>query len=166
MSSQIQEWNEAFNSRLKKQRFEQFGILLCDLEKCEARQKELLRKILFENCNSAQFWGEYIDYVVASFPDKKLQVQRLINRAIEAIDAGSIDVRDNKQYVAIHLHSANFKSDSNESLKYFQNIIWKREIGRRIAKVFLQWAEIAHKEKGKSVAIDILQKVNCLTLYT
>lgn len=41
-------------------------------------------------------------------------------------------------------------------MRYFQNIIWKKEIGRRFACLYLIWAEYEARMTGAVKAIEIL----------
>lgn len=100
-------WKQAFDAKIKSKPFEQFGLLLCDLETCVPAQRELLRKILFDDCSSAHFWSDYINFTIEFFPERKLQLQRLVNKAIEVLNEA--DNKDNRQYTNLHLQSMKLK---------------------------------------------------------
>jgi len=157
------EWIVAFNNKLKVRAFEQFSLLLFDKDsnnKDNNEQRQLLRKILFENHQSVLYWYDYINHVINKYPGRKLQLQRLINKAIDCVtvDSNAIDNRTNRHFVNLFLLSAQYKNDDHESIKYFEDVIWKKEIGRRFANVYISWSDIAIKIKGPSEAIAIIQK--------
>ena len=82
-------WINKFNNNLKTKTYENFSILLFDIVKYDNKQKELLYKILFINYQSIEYWSNYIDYIISIFPDRKLQIQRLINKSMEIIQLPS-----------------------------------------------------------------------------
>lgn len=82
-------WMNKFNTNLKTKTYENFSILLFDIMKYDNKQKDLLYKILFINYQSIEFWSNYIDYIISIFPDRKLQIQRLINKSMEIIQLSS-----------------------------------------------------------------------------
>lgn len=82
-------WINKFNTNLKTKTYENFSILLFDIMKYDNKQKDLLYKILFINYQSIEFWSNYIDYIISIFPDRKLQIQRLINKSMEIIQLSS-----------------------------------------------------------------------------
>jgi len=84
-TQQFDVWIIAFNKNIKTKTYENFNILLCDLLKCDIKQKDLLYHILFINYKSIEYWCNYIDYIIKIFPDRKLQIQRLINKSLEII---------------------------------------------------------------------------------
>lgn len=51
-------------------------------------------------------------------------------------------------------------STSEEMLRYFQNTIWKRDIGKNYADLYLAWAEVEKSASGTDAALHILQKVS------
>lgn len=85
--NQTEECIEAFNKHLKTKTFEHFSILLYDNNKSSIEQKQLLYKILFEDHKSIINWSKYIDCTIQTFPDRKLQLQRLINKSLEFLNA-------------------------------------------------------------------------------
>ena len=89
-------YHNAFNSKIKTKPFEQFSVLMFDLETSNNEQKNLLDQILFGDQNSAQSWLDYVTYVMSIFPDQKMQVQRLVNKAISCVD-------ENKYHTSKHL---------------------------------------------------------------
>ena len=162
-SSNDCEWIIAFNNKLKVRSFEQFSLLLFDKDsnnKDNIVQRQLLRKILFENHQSVSYWYDYINHVINKYPERKLQLQRLINKALDCVtvDINAIDNRTNKHFVNLFLLSAQYKNDDHESIKYFEDVIWKKEIGRRFANVYITWSDIAMKINEPSEAIAIIQR--------
>lgn len=155
-SFNLNTWVTAFNSHLKLRAFEQFSLLLCDVQKCSTLQRDLLHKLLFDDHRSPELWFAYIDFVVKTNPDRRLQLQRLVNKSLELLDEK--DCKDNKSFLSIHIISAQLKGDAKDSIKYFQNTIWKKEIGRRFATLYLTWAKYETDLNGKASALDILQK--------
>lgn len=51
-------------------------------------------------------------------------------------------------------------STSEEMLRYFQNTLWKREIGKLHAALYLAWADLEKATNGVENAVNILQKVS------
>ena len=88
-------WINKFNNNLKTKTYENFSILLFDIVKYDNKQKELLYKILFINYQSIEYWSNYIDYIISIFPDRKLQIQRLINKSMEIIQLSSTSSHNN-----------------------------------------------------------------------
>lgn len=82
-------WIIKFNENIKTKTYENFNILLFDIIKYDDKQKELLYNILFIDNQSIEYWSNYIDYIVSIFPDRKLQIQRLINKSMEIIQLSS-----------------------------------------------------------------------------
>jgi len=82
-------WFTKFNNNIKTKTYENFNILLFDIIKYDNKQKDLLYKILFINYQSIEYWSNYIDYIISVFPDRKLQIQRLINKSMEIIQLPS-----------------------------------------------------------------------------
>lgn len=154
------EWVQAFNNKLKVRSFEQFSMLLFDIDdKDNNEQRKLLKNILFENHHSALYWYEYIKHIISKFPGRKLQLQRLINKALDCLtDNDDKEYHTNRHVVSLYLLSAQYKSSDKESLKYFEDIIWKKEIGRRFSNVFILWCDISMKVNGISDAVAIIQK--------
>lgn len=103
----LKNWIDAFNSKLKTKAFEQFSILICDFKKCQQKQKDLLYKILFIDHKAANYWSDYIEFVVNSFSDRRLQLQRLINKSFELLSES--ENINNINYVKIHLIAAQLK---------------------------------------------------------
>ena len=105
------DWISAFNSRLRTKPFEQFNLLLCENpDLAETRQRDLLKRLLLEEDHhtSAQHWWRYLEYCTIKFPDRKLQLQRLVNKALEFIDEK--ENQNNLQYVILHMASAQLKT--------------------------------------------------------
>eukprot|EP01038_Epipyxis_sp_PR26KG_P006260 gene6260-8621_t len=158
---QSTEWIEAFNQKIKTRTFEQFNLLICDLDRSEGKQRELLSKILFDTNGNLQqgyknpgYWCDYIEFTFKTFPDRKLQLQRLINKSLELLNEK--ECKDNRQYATIHLMSAQLKSENKEIIRYFQNTMFKRNIGTKFAAIFITWAEYEYLNGGALSAIDVL----------
>lgn len=71
-------WKKTFDERIRANKHEQFSVLVCELEKCDAAQKHLLEKLLFVDHRSTKYWDEYVAYVWNHFPAQKLKLQRLV----------------------------------------------------------------------------------------
>lgn len=171
-SEDISQWTNQFNLKIKTRQLEQFGLLLCDLESCNNDQKQMLKKILFGSSSShqcASTWCDYITLVIELFPTRKLQLQRLINKALELVvdsssESNSSDVKSSRHYMQLHLIYSQLKSD-DDALKYFHDCIVKKEIGFRFASMFLAWSELELRcgssdvdaETRKSRALHALQ---------
>ena len=104
-----EEWVKSFSKHLKIKAFEQFSLLLCDINSpnCDPEQKELLHDILFKDSRSVDTWQQYINVCVHLFPDKKLQLQRLVSKALETIDEKRN--KDDDKFIQIHLQAASMK---------------------------------------------------------
>lgn len=100
-------WIAAFDLHLRKKSFEQFKLLLCDFATSSEEQRQLLGKILFEDHNNASYWADYIHYAYQQFGDRKLHIQRLLNKALEILDEGSN--KNNHAFLLIHLQSIKLK---------------------------------------------------------
>lgn len=98
---------EAFNTKVKTKSFEQFHLMMIDWKSGSARQKQALYQILFVDNKSVDFWKEYVEMVVGLFPERKLQLQRLISKALELLDEKQM--KENPKYLAIHIALANCK---------------------------------------------------------
>jgi len=110
------EWIAAFNLKLKQKSFEQFSILLFDLNQCGVEQKQLLYPILFQDHKSVYSWEQYILYCIGHFPEKKLQVQRLISKGLEVLDAEAL--KDDPTFLKIQLIQINLRRLYNLLLIY------------------------------------------------
>jgi hypothetical protein len=163
----VDDWINAFNEKLKMRSFEQFSLLLCDLSNCEIEQKNILYKILFEEINendnqSAENWCNYVSYVMKKFPNSRLQLQRLVVKSLEALTkvvASNLIIRQSRSYLTLHLCFAQLKSNNEESLKYYKEVIWKKGIGRKFSNFYTTWADINYQVNGSNdKAIEILQK--------
>ena len=147
----------AFNAKIKLKSFEQFSLLLCDLEKCDKTQKSLLYNILLKDHTSPTYWFDYVNFATTTFTGRKMQLQRLVNKAIECIDEEKH--RMNKSNLLLHLSSASLKNNDNDTLKYFENVIWKKRIGTRFTILYLSWAQVARKlNESLSESIQILRR--------
>jgi hypothetical protein len=109
-------WFTKFNNNIKTKTYENFNILLFDIIKYDNKQKDLLYKILFINYQSIEYWSNYIDHIISVFPDRKLQIQRLINKSMEIIQLPSTSSLSNN-------HN-DISGDDNDSLN--DNIYYNR----------------------------------------
>ena len=103
-------WQAGFAGRLKTKPHEQFQLLLCDVTTCGAEQRALLDKILLEADGhlSAASWNRYIEHTKSLFGgDRKSQLQRLVNKALELIPEE--DNKDSEDYLSLLLCSAYLK---------------------------------------------------------
>ena len=69
---------ELFNKYVKKRPSESFTMMLCDLDICDSKQKDLLKKVL-EDSTSCQHWWNYISFLksIQSFSSKSLSYKKL-----------------------------------------------------------------------------------------
>jgi hypothetical protein len=104
----MDDWVNAFNINIKTKSFEKFNVMMFDPTTASKTQKAALAKILFDDHKSVQFWGDYIDCVCSVFPDRKLQLQRLVSKALEILD--SKEMLDNRTYTTINLQAAALKT--------------------------------------------------------
>lgn len=148
----IDDWKAAFASKIRVRSSESFSHLLCDVEDVDEPRgkKEALYKILFVDHKNSSFWYDYCTMAMHQFPSRKCQLQRLINKALETIGNGAEDtkLRQDKHYALLHGSLAALKSDE-ESLRYFEDIIWKKEIGLDMASIFIDWANVELRSKKK-----------------
>jgi hypothetical protein len=77
---------EAFNQKLKTKPFEHFSLMLFDLNELDPTKTILIEKILFLDHKSPHYWLDYVNHLKGKLPGKRMQLQRLINKAIESID--------------------------------------------------------------------------------
>jgi hypothetical protein len=96
----------AFKEKLQAKSSELFSLLLCDISQ-DSPQRWLLDRILFENEKLPIYWYSYITCTVKAFPEKKLQLQRLVNKALEVISEN--EFRNDESYLQLHLISASMK---------------------------------------------------------
>ena len=112
------EWNAMFTKKIQKRKFENFSLLLCDvdedlLDSCGVQdedsqeQRQLLHRVLFEDHLSVDYWSDYCCHTIAKFPSRRLQLQRLINKALEFIDEQTNT--DGTKYLNLHMHLAKLK---------------------------------------------------------
>jgi hypothetical protein len=97
----------AFKEKIQAKPFEQISLLLFDVNNCEQVQKDLLERILFVDAADPTYWSDYVNHAITAFPEKKLQLQRLVNKAIEKIDETLH--RDHEGLLSLHLASASLK---------------------------------------------------------
>lgn len=108
MMSSNDEFISMFEEKLKMKSVEKFAILLCDLDKSPPQQKDMLSKILFHDHKNSKYWSDYIKYCIQSFPNRKLQLQRLVAKSLELLDEALY--KDNEDFVNIHIQSALLKA--------------------------------------------------------
>ena len=98
-----------FAQRLKTKSHEQFQLLLCDATACDAEQSTLLDKILVDTDGhrSVLNWSLYVEFARRKFGDRKSQLQRLVNKALELVSEE--DNKDSCDYLKLHLCSAQLK---------------------------------------------------------
>lgn len=103
------DWQTNFAARLKTKSHEQFNLLLCDVASTESQQLGLLERILFdpEGHLSAANWNAYVHLAVQKFGDRKSQLQRLVNKALELLPEDGN--RDSRDYLMLHVASARLK---------------------------------------------------------
>ena len=152
-------WNAAFEAHLRKKQFEKFNLLMCDISTCTEAQRDLLGKILFVDHLDVNYWYDYVEYANQHFSDRKLHIQRLIHKALEILDESKL--KQSHPYLMLHLQSIKFKKTPEEMLRYFQNILWKRDIGKFDAELYIAWGEVEKEAnpKDSSAALQMLQKV-------
>ena len=87
------EWNAMFTKKIQKRKFENFSLLLCEVDEDlidgdddSQEHRRLLHRVLFEDHMSVEYWSDYCCHTIAKFPSRRLQLQRLINKALEFID--------------------------------------------------------------------------------
>jgi len=102
-------WQAGFTARLKTKAHEQFQLLLCDVAACDAEQSALLDKLLVDEDGhkSAAHWNLYIEHASRKSGDRRSQLQRLVNKALEMVPEE--DNRDSLAYLCLHLCSARLK---------------------------------------------------------
>ena len=103
-------WQAGFAARLKTKTHEQFQLLLCDLTVvCDLEQGKLVDKLLIEDDGhlSAAYWFQYLELVRHRFADRKSQLQRLVNKALEILPEE--DNRNSADYLRLNICSAMLK---------------------------------------------------------
>ena len=153
----VSDYHSAFNNILRTKEREEFKLLLCDVETCDEKQKDLLKPLLFEKDGHqvAENWGNYLAYTITSFPDRNVHLQRLVNKALEFLD--ETQNRDNKFYLGVHLRSAQLKADQESSQKYIETIIVKKKIGLKCSVLYLEWAKVILR-KGVTLNVETIRK--------
>jgi hypothetical protein len=157
-----------FDTRLKNKARDEFKLLLCDVETCDSHQLELLTKLLDYQKDDEPYghtniinWVRYISCTSDLFPERKLYLQRLVNKAFEFFDESSYKL--DKSYLCLHIYSAEFKNDAAASLRYVENTIVKRKIGISLSLLYFAWIKytiIANKSSSEGIlrAKEILRK--------
>lgn len=109
MAASKAEWQTRFGARIKTKAHEQFNLLLCDLVTAEPEQLALLERLLFDEDGHAcaNHWNSYVQYAAVKFAERKSQLQRLINKALELLPEDSN--RDSRDYLMLHVASAKLK---------------------------------------------------------
>mmetsp|Transcript_31467 Transcript_31467/g.34392 ORF Transcript_31467/g.34392 Transcript_31467/m.34392 type:complete len:814 (+) Transcript_31467:71-2512(+) len=141
MQEQEEIWLQMFERKIKSKSFEQFSLLMFDFKTAKIEQKQLLHPILFSDHLSSVYWKGYIEYAFQTFKEKKLHLQRLINKALELLEEKKFLC--DRSFLAIHLSSIELKSSNEEKAKYFQGILFKRSIGVVFADLFINWSKVA-----------------------
>lgn len=101
-------YQNAFHAKIKTKPFEQFSLLLFDPETSGNQQKLLIDQILFGDQNNCpQTWLDYVSCVMNVCPDQKMQVLRLVNKAISCVDENKF--RSSKHLLKLHLICASLK---------------------------------------------------------
>ena len=161
----LEDWRDAF-SKIRVRSSESFSHLLCDVDddKESRAKKEVLYRILFMDHKSSSSWYEYCMITIKQFPSRKLQLQRLINKALDACAMGGNvgDLARDKSFALLHSALAQLKSD-DECLRHYEEVIWKKEIGLDVASIYLDWASVELRRKGdeaeaKKRALAVLQR--------
>ena len=132
---QRHEWIQQFELKFKSRPFEQFSLLLCQVpdtytssdspKTLEEKQLRALFSLLFSSTEEQDLssydksidslcskWKEYLECTFSLyFPDKKLQLQRLVNKCLEILEkvGPQKDLKDNFDYLFIHMQSAKLK---------------------------------------------------------
>ena len=144
-SLSLSTWTNQFEKYFKTKTFEQISLLLFDFsisyptdeQDVHVRQKKLLYNIMFLRDSQSQedacvAWSEYIKLTFQlNFPNRKLQLQRLVNKALEFLSEQTL--KTFKPFVDIHLMAASLKSTDKETQRYFQNVLSKKEIGMKFS---------------------------------
>jgi hypothetical protein len=106
-----EQWDELFKLKIQTNLKESFSILMhCE---CNLEQEKLLRNLLFEDHKSLKYWIEYIDYCCKQYLDRKDELHKLVEKAIEIINGTNgteiIKLSTNQKYVALHLKLVKLK---------------------------------------------------------
>ncbi len=107
MQEQEEIWLQMFERKIKSKSFEQFSLLMFDFKTAKIEQKQLLHPILFSDHLSSVYWKGYIEYAFQTFKEKKLHLQRLINKALELLEEKKFLC--DRSFLAIHLSSIELK---------------------------------------------------------
>jgi len=104
---------EAFSKRIKTKAHEQFNLLMCDVGSCDLQQRLLLEAVLLEEGGhaSAVRWRAFVQDAFGRFGDRRSQLQRLVNKALELVPDA-----DNEDVLALHVYSAKLKRFVRPSL--------------------------------------------------
>ena len=107
-------------------------MLLFDAGTASKNHTALLTKV-FDCPSSAKYWLDYTNYICQKCSPNKAQTIQLLDRALDMIDEE--ENKDNRNFCELKLLYISARVDHSESLDYFENVLWKREIGLRFAKV-------------------------------
>jgi hypothetical protein len=108
-SENEKDWLTAFDQKIKKKSYDQFSIFILEWKTASTEQKEALGKILFVDHTSLKYWDEYISLCFNLFAEtKKVQVQRLINKAIESFDEGQYN--QDELFLDLYLRAMQLKT--------------------------------------------------------
>ena len=151
----------------------------------DKKENKLIATSSFHINEFCERWKIFIEYTFhLHFPEKKLQLQRLVNKCLEILDKWDLhnNLKNNMDYLLIHMHSAKLKmyvcsvlfkytfikllpplcitySTSAETLRYYQNMIWKKGIGTGISLLYLAWADVENDLSGVTAALTVLRQV-------
>jgi hypothetical protein len=97
---------QAFSARIKTKAHEQFNLLMCDVGSCDLQQRLLLEAVLLEEGGhvSAARWRALVKDAFGRFGDRRSQLQRLVNKALELVPEA-----DNEDVLALHVYSTKLK---------------------------------------------------------
>ncbi len=70
-----------------------------------------MNKILNEDHLSVDNWFEYIEYTLNLQKEKanKATLLRLVNKSIECLESVESKIKDNNNYISLHLHAADLQ---------------------------------------------------------
>jgi len=86
---------------VKKNSYDRFQLLMCDLDTASSDQLDLLHAILFESEKHPSHWYQYLRFVEKNFPNRKTQFQLLIHKSVEIL--GDVEKKDDIDLVRVYL---------------------------------------------------------------
>ena len=150
---------EAFDAHVKSVRgAESFSVLMCDLETCAPRQRELLVDLLLSSPASwmnPKLWLDYVLFLRQAYPNRRYLLTRLLRKAFELICEKTHC--ENEDLLQLHLIMCDLCQDPFDTMEYLETI-YSRSVGRKSATLFLRWAKLSESLKDSASATDILQK--------